>query len=143
MTTSPIHINDTWMETFTKLRMTAFGEAVIDIANNADYDGWTFSQKIAFALDKEVAGRSERRFIQLLKASQSPNPHACIEDLDCRPARSLNRELTTRLAHCQWIANATNTYCAWKIIGRQNLAGPSTAQCCMSKRLHRTVCPRR
>ena len=43
MTTSPIHINDTWMETFTKLRMTAFGEAVIDIANNADYDGWTFS----------------------------------------------------------------------------------------------------
>ena len=41
--------------------MTAFGQTVIDIANDAAYDEWTFSQKIAFALDKEVAARSERR----------------------------------------------------------------------------------
>lgn len=47
------HLDDTWLDTFTKLRMTAFGQTVIDIANNADYDEWTFSQKIAFALDKE------------------------------------------------------------------------------------------
>lgn len=99
MTTSPIHFDDTWMETFTKLRMTAFGEAVIDIVNNADYDKWTFPQKIAFALHKEVAARAERRYIKLLKASQSPNPHVCVEDLDYRTNRNLNRELTTRLAH--------------------------------------------
>lgn len=41
--------------------MTAFGKTVIDIANNPDFDEWTFSQKIAFGLDKEVTARQERR----------------------------------------------------------------------------------
>ncbi|WP_225213644.1 hypothetical protein [Corynebacterium gallinarum] len=61
MSDSSIHLDDTWLDTFTSLRMTAFGQTVIDIANDAAYDEWTFSQKIAFALDKEVAARSERR----------------------------------------------------------------------------------
>lgn len=108
MTASDIHLDDTWLETFTKLRMTAFGRTVIDIANSADFDEWTFSQKIAFALDKEVAARSERRCAKLLKASQSPQPDACVEDIDYRSDRNLNRELTSRLAQCQWVEKATN-----------------------------------
>lgn len=117
------HLDDTWLDTFTSLRMTAFGQTVIDIANNAEYDEWTFSQKIAFALDKEVAARSERRFAKLLKASQSPNPDACVEKLDYRPDRNLNHELTTRLGSCQWVANATNVIVLGKSsVGKTYLA---------------------
>lgn len=36
----------------------AFGEAVIDIANDPAYDQWTFSQKIRHALDHESAART-------------------------------------------------------------------------------------
>ncbi|MFP7364410.1 ATP-binding protein [Corynebacterium callunae] len=123
MSDSSIHLDDTWLETFTRLRMTAFGQTVIDIANDAAYDEWTFSQQIAFALDKEVAARSERRFAKLLKASQSPNPDACVEELDYRPDRNLNRELTTRLAHCQWVAKATNVIVLGKSsVGKTYLA---------------------
>ena len=77
-----LHLDDTWLPRFTQLRMTAFGQSVIDIANDAAFDDWTFSQKIAFALDKEVTARSERRFEKLLKASKSPQPDACVENID-------------------------------------------------------------
>jgi len=67
------HLTTDDMPLFTRLRMTAFGEAVIDIANDPACDEWTFSQKIRHALDKEGAARSERRMLKLLKASRTPN----------------------------------------------------------------------
>lgn len=118
-----LHLDDTWLDTFTKLRMTAFGQTVIDIANNADFDEWTFSQKIAFALDKEVTARAERRVEKLLKASRSPHPDACVEDIDYRPDRNLSRELTTRLGSCQWVAKASNVIILGKSsVGKTYLA---------------------
>lgn len=116
-----LHLDDTWLDTFTKLRMTAFGQTVIDIANN--HDEWTFSQKIAFALDKEVTARAERRIEKLLKASRSPHPDACVEDIDYRPNRNLSRELTTRLGSCQWVAKASNVIILGKSsVGKTYLA---------------------
>lgn len=44
------HLSDNDLPMFTTLRMTAFGQSVIDIANDPAYDEWTFSQKIYFAL---------------------------------------------------------------------------------------------
>ena len=37
------HLTVDDMPLFTRLRMTAFGEAVIDIANDPTFDEWTFS----------------------------------------------------------------------------------------------------
>ncbi|GAA1117496.1 hypothetical protein [Nesterenkonia jeotgali] len=37
------HLSIDDMPMFTRLRMTAFGEAAIDIANDPAYDEWTFS----------------------------------------------------------------------------------------------------
>ena len=41
----------------TALRMTTFGQSVIEIANDPAFDSWTFSQKVLYALNKEVAAR--------------------------------------------------------------------------------------
>jgi hypothetical protein len=75
------HLTDDDMPLFTKLRMTAFGEAVVDIANDPQFDTWTFSQKIRHALEQEIAARGERRMLKLLKASRTPNLAACVEDI--------------------------------------------------------------
>ena len=48
------HLTIDDMALFTKLRMTAFGEAVIEIANDPACDQWTLSQKIRHALDQET-----------------------------------------------------------------------------------------
>ena len=102
------HLTVDDMPLFTRLRMTAFGEAVIDIANDPTFDEWTFSQKIRHALEQETAARGERRMMKLLKASRTPNPAACVEDIRYLPERSLNREVVARLAACHWIDRTTN-----------------------------------
>nr|WP_256478096.1 ATP-binding protein [Corynebacterium stercoris] len=88
--------------------MTAFGQSVIDIAADPDFDDWSFSDKVLYALDKEVAAKRERRVNKLLKASRSPNPDACVEEITYAPSRTLNKEQITRLAHCQWCQSAQN-----------------------------------
>ena len=46
--------------------------------------------------------------MKLLKASRTPNPAACVEDIRYLPERSLNREVVARLAACHWIDRTTN-----------------------------------
>src|SRR5690625_1751986 len=95
------HLTQDDMPMFTQLRMTAFGHTAIELANDPAFDEWTFSQKILYALDKELTARQERRTQKSLKASRSPNPEACIEELRYLPDRTLNREAIGRLASCQ------------------------------------------
>lgn len=102
------HLTDADMPLFTQLRMTAFGQTVIDLANDPACDEWTFSQKIFHALDKEITARQERRTQKLLKASRSPNPDACVEEIRYLPDRNINRELIARLSSCQWIDSTRN-----------------------------------
>lgn len=117
------HLTADDMAVFTQLRMTAFGQALIDIANDPVYDDWTFSHKIHHALDIELAARDERRVHRLLKASYTPNPAACIEDIRYLPGRTLNRNVVDRLAACTWVNNATNVVILGKTsVGKSYLA---------------------
>lgn len=102
------HLTPDDMPLFTKLRMTAFGEAIISIANDPAYDEWSFSQKIRHALGQETQARDERRVLKLLKTSRTPNLAACVEDIHYLDGRSLNREVVTRLAACRWIDLCNN-----------------------------------
>ena len=79
-------LDESVLPIFTDLRMTAFGQSVIDIAADPAFDDWSFSDKVLYALDKEVAAKRERRVNKLLKASRSPNPDACVEDIVYTPS---------------------------------------------------------
>lgn len=96
------------MPAFTRMRMTAFGQTVIDIAGDPTFDEWTFSAKIRYALAAEAGARAERRLLKLLKASHTPNLGACVEDLHYLPERSLNRDVVARLSACGWIDRCAN-----------------------------------
>ncbi len=118
------HLTIDDMALFTKLRMTAFGEAVIEIANDPACDQWTFSQKIRHALDQETTARTERRVLKLLKAARTPNPTACVEDIHYLDGRNLNRDLIERLAACRWIDNTANLV----ILGKSSVGKSYLAQ---------------
>lgn len=102
------HLTEDDMPLFTKLRLTAFGATVIDIANDPTFDEWSFSQKIRHALNQETQARGERRMLKLLKASRTPNLAACVEDIHYLNGRSINREVVARLAACRWVDHCTN-----------------------------------
>ncbi len=112
------------MGLFTRLRMTAFGQSVIDIANDPAYDTWTFSQKIRHAMEQEAMARSQRRTMKLLKESRTPNLAACVEEIHYLPDRTLNREVIARLASCRWIENTTNLV----ILGKSSVGKSYLAQ---------------
>lgn len=118
------HLTADDMPMFTKLRMTAFGESVIEIANDPAYDQWTFSQKIRHALEHETTARAERRVLKLLKASRTPNPAACVEDIHYLDGRNLNRDLIERLAACRWIDHTSNLV----ILGKSSVGKSYLAQ---------------
>ncbi|MGP5698718.1 ATP-binding protein [Glutamicibacter arilaitensis] len=118
------HLTEQDMELFTALRMTAFGKAVIDVANDPGFDDWTFSAKIRYALEQENAARNERRTQKLLKDSGTPNLSACVEDIRYLPGRSLTREVVGRLTSCQWVNNATNVV----ILGQSSVGKTYLAQ---------------
>ncbi|WCZ39926.1 ATP-binding protein [Corynebacterium jeddahense] len=117
-------LDESVLADFTAMRMTAFGKSVIDIANDPAFDTWTFSQKVLYALDKEVAARRERRINKLLKASRSPNPDACLEDVVYAPDRNINPEQVSRLAHGQWCHLGQNIV----ILGKSSVGKTYRAQ---------------
>jgi len=118
------HLTEDDMGLFTGLRMTAFGQAVIDIANDPACDTWTFSKKIRHALELETTARSQRRILKLLKESKTPNLAACVEEIHYLPDRTLNRNVIERLASCRWIENATNLV----ILGKSSVGKSYLAQ---------------
>ena len=135
-------LDESVLADFTALRMTAFGRSVIDIANDPAFDTWTFSQKVLYALDKEVAARRERRINKLLKASRSPNPDACLEDVVYAPDRNINPEQVSRLAHGQWCHLGQNIVILGKSsVGKTYLAQALITAACRndySARFYRT-----
>ncbi|WP_198531322.1 ATP-binding protein, partial [Corynebacterium sp. HMSC076G08] len=114
----------------------------IDIANDPAFDAWTFSQKVLYALDKEVAARRERRINKLLKASRSPNLDACLENVVCTPDRNINPEQVSRLAHGQWCHLGQNIVILGKSsVGKTYLAQALITAACRndySARFYRT-----
>ena len=135
-------LDESVLADFTAMRMTAFGKSVIDIANDPAFDTWTFSQKVLYALDKEVAARRERRINKLLKASRSPNPDACLEDVVYAPDRNINPEQISRLAHGQWCHLGQNIVILGKSsVGKTYLAQALITAACRndySARFYRT-----
>ena len=135
-------LDESVLADFTALRMTAFGRSVIDIANDPAFDAWTFSQKVLYALDKEVAARRERRINKLLKASRSPNLDACLENVVCTPDRNINPEQVSRLAHGQWCHLGQNIVILGKSsVGKTYLAQALITAACRndySARFYRT-----
>lgn len=135
------HLDDTWLPRFTTLRMTAFGETVIKIANSSDFDEWTFSQKIAYAIEEEEAAREQRRFLKLLKASKSPNPHACVAEIDYRPERNLTRRVNVTASVLSMDPPRHQCHHSGKIVRRENLPCSGFTDRGVSAWLHRPVFP--
>jgi len=62
---------------------------------------------LACLVDQEWTYRQNRRLARLLKAAKLRLP-ACVEDINYRQPRGLDRNLVVHLAACDWITNSQN-----------------------------------
>ena len=96
-------------------------------ARAMDKDEW-----LGLMLDREIAVRADKRLTGRLAAAKLRFPEACIEDIDFRSARNLDRRSTMALAQGQWLKNHENL-----IISGKTGTGKSWLACAFARQAAR------
>lgn len=68
-----------------------------------------FSERLGLLADREMTDRQNRRAKTRLRAAKLRQP-ACLEDVDYRQPRGLDKSLIVSLASCQWITSHRNIF---------------------------------
>ena len=64
----------------------------------------SFEERLGLLVDREWDARENRRLATRLKAARLQDKVACVEDVDCSPARGLQRAVLQGLAAGHWIS---------------------------------------
>ena len=67
-------------------------------------DELSFDERFGILVDREWTERQDRRLTNRLKGAKLREP-ACLEDVDYRHPRGLDRSVMQRLTTCQWVKN--------------------------------------
>ena len=67
-----------------------------------------FEERFGMLVDRELAWRDSRRLERLLKAAKFKHPNACLEDVDYRAGRGLDKRFIATLSNCDWVRSAHN-----------------------------------
>lgn len=68
----------------------------------------SFEERIAMIIDREVSFRDTKRVTRLLKQAKLKVGSACLEDVDYRPGRGLEKKLLAALGSGDWIRHHHN-----------------------------------
>jgi len=77
-------------------------QGYLDQARGADE--LSFDERFGIFVDREWTDRQDRRLTNRLKGAKLREP-ACLEDVDYRHPRGLDRSVMQRLTTCQWVKN--------------------------------------
>lgn len=90
------------------LRLDGMVRAIQEQATSTSASALGFDERLSLLVQAEVAWRDDKRVGRLLKAARLKVSTACVEDINWRPSRALDRSLVSTLAGGHWIRNAQN-----------------------------------
>lgn len=85
-----------------RLRLTGMYDAYCEQIESSRYDVLDFDERFALLLDRQQAEQDTRRLQARLKKAKL-RQSACVEDIDYRKSRGLNKALVQALAECHWL----------------------------------------
>ena len=97
-------------ETYNKLiemKMLGLAAAFQEYMNEPTKDDLPFDERFGLMVDREWTNRQERRLKYRLSCAKLRHP-ACVEDIDYRHPRGLDKSVIQRLCTCKWITNSEN-----------------------------------
>lgn len=93
-----------------ELNLEGMAKALEEQRQSDLYDPMSFEERLALMVDREATERDNRRLSRRLRNAKLRYPEACIEDLNLKLPRSLDRSVIQQLASCQWVRNAYNVF---------------------------------
>jgi DNA replication protein DnaC len=91
------------LEGLRELRLTGMAEALEEQLQTTSARELAFEDRLALLVEREKTHREERRTTRLLRQAKLRFPGACVEDVNFKAARGLDRSLVHRLAACDWV----------------------------------------
>ncbi len=95
------------LEKLTTLRFAGMAAALDEQMQMNSLDDMGFEERLGILLDREMAVRQTRRMNTRLRKAKL-RQDSCIEDIDFRHPRGLDKSLVLRLAGCEWIKERNN-----------------------------------
>ncbi len=90
------------------LRLTGMARAFEEQLHMDDIDNLSTEERLGLMVDREMTERDARRLKNRLRKAKLRHPEACVEDIDYRHPRRLDRALMTKLATSQWLREQLN-----------------------------------
>ena len=101
-------LNEQTLSQLRTLRLDGMVHALHDAATSAAAATLPFEDRLALVVQREIDWRDAKRIERLLKAAKLKVNSACIEDIDWRNSRGLDRNLITALAGGDWLRHGHN-----------------------------------
>ena len=95
------------LEKLQQLRLTGMHKALAEQAGQPDIADLTFEERLGLLADRELTEREDRRLQTRLRQAKLKH-NACLEDIDYRAPRGLDKALILQLATCHWIREGLN-----------------------------------
>jgi DNA replication protein DnaC len=100
-------LNHPTLDKLHELRFIGMAKALTDQMALPDLDELSFEERLGLLVDREVTEREDRRLTTRLRQAKLKQ-NACIEDIDFKQSRGLDKSLILDLAQCQWIKKHLN-----------------------------------
>jgi DNA replication protein DnaC len=101
-------LNEHTLDQLRGLRLDGMVHALADQAASAAAAALAFDERLAMLVQREIDWRDGKRLARLLKAAKLKVGSACIEDIDWRGSRGLDRGLIAALAGGDWLRHGHN-----------------------------------
>jgi DNA replication protein DnaC len=100
-------LNHPTLDKLQALKFTGMAKALSEQRALPEIEKLTFEERLGLLVDREITERDDRRLKTRLRKARLKQ-QACVEDIDYRHARGLERSLMVDLANCQWIKKHLN-----------------------------------
>jgi DNA replication protein DnaC len=100
-------LNHPTLDKLQQLRLCGMYKALSEQMDMPDIDTLSFEERLGLLADRELTEREDRRLKTRLRQAKLKH-NACIEDIDYRAPRGLDKALVLQLSACRWIREGLN-----------------------------------
>lgn len=101
-------LNEHTLDQLRSLRLDGMVRAIEEQATSTAASALGFDERLTLLVQRELAWRDDRRVQRLLKAARLKVSAACVEDINWRASRALDRSLVAALAEGDWLRRGQN-----------------------------------